>query len=63
MTAGFRIAVDLDLAKFFDNVDHEGMYIGNGQFIHAPHTGDVVKISDLDNSYNASHYSGAVRPS
>ena len=23
MTAGFRIAVDLDLAKFFDNVDHD----------------------------------------
>ena len=22
---------------------HEGMYIGNGLFIHAPHTGDVVK--------------------
>ena len=24
-----------------------GMYIGGGQFIHAPHTGDVVKISSL----------------
>ena len=22
-----------------------GMYIGGGNFIHAPHTGDVVKIS------------------
>lgn len=26
---------------------HVGMYIGNGQYIHAPKTGDVVKISDL----------------
>lgn len=26
---------------------HVGMYVGNGQFIHAPHTGDVVKISKL----------------
>lgn len=26
---------------------HVGMYIGNGQFIQAPHTGDVVKISNL----------------
>ena len=26
---------------------HEGMYIGNGSFIQAPHTGDVVKISSL----------------
>jgi len=26
---------------------HVGMYIGNGSYIHAPHTGDVVKISQL----------------
>lgn len=26
---------------------HVGMYIGNGQYIQAPKTGDVVKISDL----------------
>ena len=39
---------------------HEGMYIGAGKFIHAPHTGDVVKISDL--SGYAGVYVGAVRP-
>ncbi len=39
---------------------HEGMYIGGGLFIHAPHTGDVVKISNL--SEYASRYVGAVRP-
>ncbi|MET9857816.1 NlpC/P60 family protein [Streptomyces smyrnaeus] len=33
--------------------DHIGIYLGNGQFIHAPKTGDVVKISDLDDSYYA----------
>ena len=27
---------------------HVGIYIGNGQFIHAPHTGDVVKISNVN---------------
>ena len=26
---------------------HVGMYVGDGKYIHAPHTGDVVKISDL----------------
>ena len=26
---------------------HVGMYVGNGQYIHAPKTGDVIKISDL----------------
>lgn len=29
---------------------HVGMYIGNGSYIHAPHTGDVVKISQLTRS-------------
>jgi cell wall-associated NlpC family hydrolase len=26
---------------------HVGIYIGGGKMIHAPHTGDVVKISDI----------------
>jgi cell wall-associated NlpC family hydrolase len=32
---------------FFYGGGHEGLYIGNGNVIHAPHTGDVVKISSL----------------
>lgn len=38
-----------DLVFFAKNGDihHVGMYIGGGQFIHAPQTGDVVKISNL----------------
>jgi len=31
--------------------EHEGLYIGGGQFIHAPRTGDVVKISSLAEPY------------
>lgn len=46
---------------FFDGLNHVGMYIGGGQFVHAPHTGDVVKISSLS-GYYASNYVGAVRP-
>jgi cell wall-associated NlpC family hydrolase len=45
---------------FFDGLGHEGMYIGNNQFIHAPHTGDVVKISSITGWY-ASTYVGARR--
>jgi hypothetical protein len=41
---------------------HEGMYIGNGQFIQAPHTGDVVKISSLSEPSYAFGFVGAVRP-
>lgn len=32
---------------------HIGIYIGNGRMVHAPKTGDVVKISDLSESYYA----------
>jgi cell wall-associated NlpC family hydrolase len=41
---------------------HEGIYIGGGQFIQAPHTGDVVKISSLDEPSYAFGFVGAVRP-
>ena len=41
---------------------HEGMYIGGGRFIQAPHTGDVVKISSLGEPSYLNGYVGAVRP-
>lgn len=33
---------------FYAGIGHVAIYIGDGQVIHAPHTGDVVKISDID---------------
>jgi cell wall-associated NlpC family hydrolase len=36
---------------FFNSLGHNGIYIGGGQFIHSPHTGDVVKISSLSGYY------------
>ncbi len=45
---------------FFDNLNHVGIYIGNDQFIHAPHTGDVVRITSMSGWYD-SHYVGARR--
>ncbi|MGI5986113.1 MAG: hypothetical protein GXY01_10240 [Clostridiales bacterium] len=42
-------------------IGHTGIYTGGGQFIHAPHTGDVVKISNLSDTYYTNHYWGARR--
>lgn len=36
-----------DLVFFHNPVSHVGLYIGNGEFLHAPQKGDVVKISKL----------------
>lgn len=46
---------------FFGDSDaphHVGMYIGNNEFVHAPQTGDVVKISKLSERKD---YAGARR--
>jgi cell wall-associated NlpC family hydrolase len=45
---------------FFDGLGHVGIYIGQNQFIHAPHTGDVVKVSSITGWY-ARTYVGARR--
>jgi hypothetical protein len=52
-----------DLVFFSPKADgpgHVGIYIGNGQFVHAPRTGDVVKVSPL--AEYGGRYMGAVRP-
>jgi cell wall-associated NlpC family hydrolase len=46
-----------DLVFFGHPIHHVGIYIGGGMMIHAPHTGDVVKISPLE-----SGFAGACRP-
>jgi len=45
---------------FFTGASHMGIYIGGGQFIHSPHTGDVVKISSLS-GYYSSNFAGGRR--
>ena len=65
--AGPHVAVaDLlpgDLVFYADDpanpatVHHVGMYIGNGLMVHAPHTGDVVRVASIWRD----GYAGAVR--
>jgi cell wall-associated NlpC family hydrolase len=43
---------------FFSGASHVGIYIGGGQFVHAPHTGDVVKISSLSGYYSSAWAGG-----
>jgi len=60
---GVRVPADQllpgDLVFYRPDLGHMGMYIGGGQYIHAPQTGDVVKISSMS---DRSDYQGAVRP-
>ena len=42
-------------------VGHVGIYVGDNSFIHAPSTGDYVKISSLDEAYYLTRYVGARR--
>lgn len=40
-----------DLVFFGDPAHHVGIYVGNGMMLHAPHTGDVVRIGPLSSDF------------
>jgi cell wall-associated NlpC family hydrolase len=46
-----RISVDQlqpgDLVFGGSPVHHVGLYVGNGLMVHAPHTGDVVRVASI----------------
>jgi peptidoglycan DL-endopeptidase CwlO len=55
---GYGVPVSRDQLQpgdlvFFNGLGHDGIYIGGGQFIHSPHTGDVVKISSISGWYSS----------
>lgn len=43
-----------------NRISHVGMYIGNNQFVHAPHSGDVVRVASLT-GYYSTHYAWSCR--
>ncbi|AWZ07391.1 MULTISPECIES: C40 family peptidase [unclassified Streptomyces] len=62
INAGQRISRDQlapgDLVFFYSGVTHVGLYIGNGQMIHAPRPGSTVRLAPVDSM----PWAGASRP-
>lgn len=67
-----RMGEDLDFDEltrgdlvFFDQEgkksSHVGIYLGDGQFVHAPSTGGRVRIDRIDSTYWRSHFNEARR--
>lgn len=56
--------MDGDLVFFgasADQINHVGIYVGSGRFVHAPKRGDDIKISSMDEAYFTKKFVGARR--
>lgn len=42
-------------------VDHVGVYVGGGEFVHAPGAGNTVRRAQIDSPWFARRYAGAAR--
>lgn len=42
-------------------VNHVGIYVGKGKFVHAPRRGEEIRISEIDDEYFARRFVGARR--
>ena len=47
-----------DLLFFYSPISHVGIYLGNGQQVHSPNSGDTVKVSNV----NWNNVTGVGRP-
>jgi cell wall-associated NlpC family hydrolase len=52
---------DLVFFRFSGRVDHVGIYVGEGSFVHAPRAGRPVSRERLDDAYYQRRYAGAGR--
>lgn len=44
-----------------EQISHVGIYVGGGKFVHAPHRGDDIKVSSLDENYYTKKFIGGRR--
>ena len=42
-------------------IGHMGLYIGGGKMVHAPQTGDVVKVTDISSGSYFARFAGGRR--
>lgn len=52
---------DLVFFNTYGSISHVGIYVGGGEFIHAPGSGRGVTVSDINSGYYAQRYAGARR--
>jgi len=68
----FRVGDKIDKSELTDGdlvffgssaekINHVGIYVGGGRFVHAPRRGDEIKISTIDENYFAERFIGAKR--
>ena len=50
-----------DLVAFGSPVDHIGIYVGDGKFIHAPRAGKSIRVDDMRSAYWQKRFNGARR--
>ncbi|MEI6305507.1 MAG: NlpC/P60 family protein [Deltaproteobacteria bacterium] len=44
-----------------DKINHVGIYVGGGKFVHAPRQGEEIKVSTVEESYFEKRFIGARR--
>ena len=44
-----------------DKINHVGIYVGNGRFVHAPRRGEDIRVTSVDESYFEKRFIGARR--
>jgi cell wall-associated NlpC family hydrolase len=44
-----------------DSINHVGIYVGNGRFVHAPRRGEEIRVTSVDESYFEKRFVGARR--